>query len=47
MYQAWQQGHENYVSRWRDFVEYAAKWEKTSVEEMEEILLKCSWFKTE
>jgi hypothetical protein len=47
MYQAWQQGDDHYVKNWYHFVEYAAKWNKTSIEVMRDILLKCSWFKTE
>lgn len=45
MYQAWQQGNENYVRDWADFVEYAAKWNKTSGDEIMRQLQKYYWFK--
>jgi hypothetical protein len=46
MYQAWQQGNEDYASNWLEFVKLAAKWDNTSVESMTATLLKYSWFKT-
>ena len=45
MYQAWQQGNENYVCDWYAFVEYAANWNRETAEKTLEQLSKCRWFK--
>lgn len=45
MYQAWQQGDDQYVLEWARFVEYAARWNQVSSEEMLYILQQCEWFK--
>lgn len=44
MYQAWQQGNENYVRDWAAFVEWAANWNKTTGDEVMRQLQKCHWF---
>jgi len=45
MYQAWQQGNENYVRDWYSFVEYASRWNRETIEQTLEQLNKCRWFK--
>jgi hypothetical protein len=45
MYQAWQQGNENYVRDWVNFVEWAAKWNQTTCDEIMKELQKHYWFK--
>ena len=45
MYQAWQQGNDNYVRDWVRFVEWAASWNNTTSEEVLKQLEKCYWFK--
>lgn len=45
MYQAWQQGNDNYVRDWHNFVEWAAKWNNTTNEKILQDIEKCRWFK--
>jgi hypothetical protein len=45
MYQAWQQGNDQYVHDWAYFVQYAARWNKVSYEEMLQTLQQYRWFK--
>ena len=45
MYQAWQQGNENYVRDWAEFVEYAARWNQTTGDVIMRQLQRCYWFK--
>ena len=45
MYQAWQQGNSQFVHDWAYFVQYAARWNKVSYEEMLQVLQQCKWFK--
>lgn len=45
MYQAWQQGQDNYVLDWKRFVEWAAAWNRTSTDQMLTVLKQYSWFK--
>lgn len=45
MYQAWQQGNENYIRDWYNFVEWSARWNNTSAEKMLTALQDCKWFK--
>ena len=45
MYQAWQQGIDNYVLEWRSFVEFAARHNKKTLEEMELFLKQTKWFR--
>jgi len=45
MYQAWQQGNNQFVYDWAHFVHYAARWNKVSDEEMLHFLQQCKWFK--
>ena len=47
MYQAWQQGNENYVRDWSKFVEWAAEWNRTTTENVMKELTKHYWFKKE
>lgn len=47
MYQAWQQGNENYVRDWAKFVEWAATWNKTTGDIVMHELQKHYWFKKE
>jgi hypothetical protein len=44
MYQAWQQDQENYVRDWCDFVEWAAKWNRTTGDQVMKILQTTYWF---
>jgi hypothetical protein len=44
MYQAWQQGNDNYVRDWAKFVEWAARWNSETTELMKLELEKCPWF---
>lgn len=44
MYQAWQQGNENYVRDWVNFVEWAAYWNKTTADAVMRELQRCHWF---
>ena len=45
MYQAWQQGNENYVLDWVEFVEWAAHQNNTTADAVMRELQKYSWFK--
>jgi hypothetical protein len=45
MYQAWQQGIDDYVLQWRDFVQYAAMHSNRPIEEMEPFLKQTKWFR--
>jgi len=45
MYQAWQQGNENYIRDWANFVECAAKWNQTTSDNIMRELQKYYWFK--
>jgi hypothetical protein len=45
MYQAWQQGNDNYVRDWANFVEWAAKWNNTTGDVIMRELQKYYWFK--
>jgi hypothetical protein len=45
MYQAWQQGNENYVRDWARFVEWAARQNNTTADNIMRELQKYSWFK--
>jgi len=45
MYQAWQQGNDNYGRDWAAFVEYAARFNHTTGDEMMRELQKHYWFK--
>lgn len=44
MYQAWIQGQQDYANKWFDFVEYAAKWHKTTGDEVMRVLQTTYWF---
>ncbi len=44
MYQAWQQGNENYVRDWSFFVDYAAKRLNTTGDKVMAVLQRCYWF---
>jgi hypothetical protein len=44
MYQAWQQGNENYVRDWYAFVEWAARLNRQSTEQVLAQLNTCRWF---
>ena len=44
MYQAWQQGNENYARDWADFVEWAARWYQTTGDAIVRELQKHYWF---
>lgn len=44
MYQAWQQGQEDYVRNWASFVEWAAKLNNTTGDVVMRELQKCHWF---
>ena len=46
MYQQWQQGNNDYVSRWKDFASMAASASGMSVEIMSHLLQQFQWFKT-
>jgi hypothetical protein len=45
MYQSWQQGQEDYIRDWCDFVEWAAKWNQTTGDHVMRILQTTYWFK--
>jgi hypothetical protein len=45
MYQAWQQGMDDYVLRWRDFVKFSAMHNNISADEMESFLKQTKWFR--
>ena len=45
MYQAWQQGNDRYVQDWANFVEWAAKLNNTSNDNIMRELQTCRWFK--
>jgi aryl carrier-like protein len=45
MYQAWQQGQDNYILDSHRFVEWAAAWNKASTDVMLKELQRYSWFK--
>ncbi len=45
MYQAWQQGNDNYVYDWARFVEWAAQWNNTTGDAIMRELQTCYWFK--
>jgi chitodextrinase len=45
MYQAWQQGNENYVRDWARFVEWAAYHNNTTSDSVMCDLQKYPWFK--
>jgi hypothetical protein len=45
MYQAWQQGQDDYVRDWLRFVEWAAQWNKTTNQNIIDQLQKQNWFK--
>jgi hypothetical protein len=45
MYQAWQQGNENYVRDWAKFVEWASQQNNTTADNIMRELQKYSWFK--
>lgn len=47
MYQAWQQGNDNYIRDWSYFVEHAAKWCNTTGDVIIRELQKYYWFKQE
>ena len=44
MYQAWQQGNQNYIRDWASFVEQAAKWNNTTGDVIMRELQKYHWF---
>ena len=44
MYQQWQQGNENYVERWVDFIEMAEKQTHSTQYEIVTALQKTKWF---
>ena len=46
MYQAWQQGKEDYIRDWYDFVDFAARWNNTTGDQIMKILQTTYWFKT-
>jgi len=45
MYQSWQQGQEDYIRDWYDFVEWAAEWNNTTGDQVMKILQTTHWFK--
>lgn len=45
MYQAWQQGNENYIRDWYAFVEFAARQYSTTGDVVMRELQKYYWFK--
>jgi hypothetical protein len=45
MYQQWQQGNEDYLYRYMDFVEYVAQQQNTPVDAVMRELQKYYWFK--
>jgi hypothetical protein len=44
MYQQWQQGNQEYIHRWADFVELVARETKTSQDQVMRELQKTYWF---
>jgi len=44
MYQQWQQGNENYVDDWVEFVELVSKESKMNQDDIIRELQKCHWF---
>lgn len=44
MYQQWQQGNQEYIQRWADFVELVARETKQSQDEVMRELQKTYWF---
>jgi hypothetical protein len=44
MYQAWQQGNDNYVRDWVEFVEFAARQNNTTTDAIIRELQKHYWF---
>jgi predicted transposase YbfD/YdcC len=44
MYQAWQQDNEDYIYRWVDFIEHAARILNQQQDEIMRELQKCAWF---
>ena len=44
MYQAWIQENSNYIQEWYDFVIWAAKWNRTTTDDMLKQLENCKWF---
>jgi hypothetical protein len=45
MYQAWQQGHDDYARNWQRFVNLAAGWLGETPDNMLRTLEKYKWFK--
>ena len=45
MYQAWQQGNDDYIRDWARFVEWAASWNGSNSERILVSLEKCKWFR--
>lgn len=46
MYQQWIQENQDYVYRWFDFVEMAAKHMMVTQSEIMQSLIRCSWFES-
>jgi hypothetical protein len=44
MYQAWIQGQQDYVNKWVDFIEWAARWHNTTGDEVMRVLQTTYWF---
>jgi hypothetical protein len=44
IYQAWQQGNENYVIEYKEFVIYSSKQMNMSFDEMLDLLKRYKWF---
>jgi len=44
MYQAWQQGQDNYIYDWYRFVEWAATWNKSTPDAVMQVLQRYRWF---
>ena len=44
IYQAWQQGNEDYKKNWSYFVEYAARELNIPGDQVMQILMRCDWF---
>jgi len=44
MYQAWQQGQDNYIYDWYRFVEWAATWNKSNPDAVMQVLQRYRWF---
>ena len=45
MYQAWQQGNDHYIRDWYAFVEWASRFNNTSIEKTLSQLNSCRWFR--